>query len=196
MRHDSFFNMRQRHRGPRPPRVRLRLAHFPQPKGRIEGLREGGVECVEVETFCPGRKAVEGQSARRLIQVHPHPPGVGRRRRRHGRWRVVVPGSVTLCRAEHAPGLSVPPDAAVVSVPSPLDPSVGHSHIHHSLPLHLPVAAAAQPLGTQQLLPAVKPLRMVRIRLLLLYQLHPSVVFREPQVSVGCVQVQREQTKI
>ncbi|KAK0130844.1 hypothetical protein N1851_034481 [Merluccius polli] len=58
------------------------------------------------------------------------------------------------------------------------------------------VTAASQTLSTQHLVPGVKSLWVVRIRLILFSPLHLPEVLRQRETSVGCVWVQCESTGI
>ena len=94
------------------------------------------------------------------------------------------------------PGLVVESKPAVLTLSSPCDSSVCHSYSNISSPLHLPVAAASQTLSTQHLVPGVKSLWVVRMRLILSNPLHLPEVLRQREFSVGCVWVQCESTGI
>lgn len=163
----------------------------PDPEGGVEGFPEGAVEGVEVEAFHgrrPGGKAVEGQFACRPVQEHSH--SVTLRRLRYVRRRVSVPGGETQTRAENTPGLRVPSEAAVISIPSPPDPPVRRPDTHSSLPLHLPVTASSQTFCTQNLLPHDEPVGVIRVRLRLRHRHHGPAVVREEELPVGCVWVE------
>ena len=80
------------------------------------------------------------------------------------------------------------------STPSPNDASIHHSY--HNIHLHLPVMASSQTLSTQHLLLFIKPIWVIRMRMVLLHHLHPPVVLRQREGSVSCVWVQCEITGI
>ncbi len=83
----------------------------------------------------------------------------------------------------------------VITVSFPADSSVSHCYIHSSSPLDLPVTATSQTIYTQQLMPVVKSVWMIRIWLLLSHHCHLPVVVRQFEVSVHCVCVQCEFTE-
>ena len=110
-----------------------------------------------------------------------------------------MPGRVTVTRVFQPPGLVIISKPAVIT---PFPPHALICHCHMSLnttPLSLPVAASRLTLSTQHLIPEVKSLWVVRIRLIL-YQMclkcHLSVPLRERQTCVCCVWVQCELTSI
>lgn len=110
---------------------------------------------------------------------------------------VIVPHRVTnSIGADQTPGLIVPSKQTVVSVSFPADPSVSHRYVKSSTPLDLPVGATGQTVTTQKLRPVVKPVWMIRIRLILVHVWHLPVVVRQPDLSVYCVCVERELTWI
>lgn len=82
---------------------------------------------------------------------------------------VIVPNTVTVLRTLQTPRLVVPSKPAVVSLSGPADPSVTQRHVNMSNPVHLPVTATSETRTTQQLRPLVKPVRVLRIRLLHLH---------------------------
>jgi len=174
---------------------------IPYPKPRVEVLL-GGCELEGVDVcqcvWGPSsmwRHSVEGQSASRPVHIHSYSVGAGRAET-YDCSNLVVPGSVTIISTIKSPGLVVPSKQAVITLSSPWDSSVCHSYINISFPLYLPVTAASQTLSTQHLDIVVKPLWVIRIRLLLSNPRHLSVVLRQREVSVGCVWVQREFTGI
>ena len=165
------------------------------PKCWIEGLRECGVERVQVGE-CVRGDAVEGQSACRPVQVHSYSSGAGGRYVSHV---LIVPGKVSVTTAIHTPGFVIISKPAVITpLLFPLDAFVCHCyHSTSTTPLRLPVAASRQTLPTQHLIPVVKSLWVVRIRLLLLtHTCHLSVPLREREFSACCVGVQCELTGI
>jgi len=172
-----------------------------EPKPRVEVLLGGceleGVDvcqCVWGPSSMWGH-SVEGQSASRPVHIHSYSV-----RARGGETydctTIVVPGIVTIISTIKFPGLVVPSKPAVSTLSSPWDSSVCHSYINTSSPLYLPVTAASQTLSTQHLEQGVKPLWVIRIRLLLSNPRHLSVVLRQREFSVGCVWVQCEFTGI
>ena len=76
------------------------------------------------------------------------------------------------------------------------DASIRHSYQNPFLHLHLPVMASSQTLSTQHLLLFIKPIWVIRMRMVLLHHLHPPVVLRQREGSVSCVWVQCEITGI
>ena len=137
-----------------------------------------------------GRETVEGQSACRPVQINCDSVRVRGRGCRYVCCCVIVPGTVTLVRAEQTPGLIIPSKTAGITVSSPLDSSVCHSDINPSSPPYLPVTASIQTITAQELFPLIKSLWMIRIWLLLFSHHHCFVVFRQNEISVGCVWVQ------
>src|SRR4029434_9719796 len=164
---------------------------MPNPKPRIEGLSECGVERVLVGE-CVRGDAVERQSAGRPVQVHSYCAGGGG----GGRYVsvfIIVSGRVTVRRAEQIPGLVIMSQCALITPPFPLDAFIRHRYISPiPTPLSLPVAASRLTISTQHLIPPVKSLWVVRIRLLLIHTCHLSVPLREREISVCCVWVQCE----
>ena len=174
---------------------------IPELKPREEVLLGGceleGVDvcqCVWGPSYIWGH-SVEGQSASRPVHIHSYSVRV-RGAETYVCSTVVVAGSVTSISTIKTPGLVVPSKPAVITPSCPGDSSVCHSYINISYPLYLPVTAASQTLSTQHLVPGVKPLWVIRIRLLLSNHRHLSVVLRQREVSVGCVWVQCEFTGI
>jgi len=139
--------------------------------------------------------SVEGQSASRPVHIHSYSVRTGGAET-YDCTTIVVPGSVTIISTMKFPGLVVTSKLAVITPSSPCDSSVCHSYRNSSFPLYLPVTAASQTLSTQHLGPVVKPLWVIRIRLLLSNPRHLSVVLRQRESSVGCVWVQCEFTAI
>lgn len=184
----SVFHLRQMSR--RFAGVRVPL----EAKGGVEGLREGGVEGVEVEP-ASGAEAVEGHGAGRPVRVDSHPAGAAGGGLSDAGGSVVVPGGVTLIRTEEAPPPPAPSQTALLSLPALPRPAVGHADVHPSIPLHLPVRAPSQAFCAQHLSPGGKPLGTVGTWLLLAQQRRTSVALRQQQVCGCCVWVQGKLTE-
>src|SRR4029434_4751733 len=88
------------------------------PKPRIEGLSECGVERVQVGE-CVRGDAVEGQSAGRPVQVHSYCAGAGGGVRYVSAY-IIVPDIVTVRRAVQTPGLVIISKTAVITLSFPL----------------------------------------------------------------------------
>ena len=118
---------------------------------------------------CVRGDAVEGQSACWPVQVHSYSSGAGGGGRYDSVF-IIVPGRVTVRRAEQTPGLGIISKPGLITPPFPLDAFIRHSYRNPTpTPLSLPVAASSQTLSTQHLIPPVKSLWVVRIQLLLTY---------------------------
>lgn len=170
---------------------------IPNPKPRIEGLSECGVERVQVGE-CVRGDAVEGQSACWPVQVHSYSLGAGGGDR-YGSAFIIVSGIVTVRRAEQSPGLVIISQCALITppFPFPLDAFIRHSYISPTpTPLSLPVAASRLTLFTQHLTIEVKSLWVVRIRLILTHTCHLSVPLREREIYACCVWIQCDLTGI
>ena len=121
----------------------------PNPKPRIEGLSECGVERVQVGE-CGRGDPVEGQSAGWPVQVHSYSAGAGGGDRYVSAF-IIVPGIVTVRRAPQTPGLGITSQCAVITLPFPLDAFIRHSYMSPPpTPLSLPVAASRQTLPTHR----------------------------------------------
>ncbi|KAK6291488.1 hypothetical protein J4Q44_G00382540 [Coregonus suidteri] len=156
------------------------------PKPWIEGLSECGVECVQVGQ-CVRGDSVEGQSAGWPVQIHSYSVGSGGGDV-YGSGLIIVPGSVTVVRAEQTPGLVIVSNPTVITPSSPADSFICHSYNSPSpTPLYLPVTAPSQTLSTQHLSTALKSLWVIRIQLLLSPPCHLSVLLRQREESVYCV---------
>src|SRR4029434_539775 len=165
------------------------------PKPRIEGLSECGVERVQVGE-CVRGDAVEGQSAGRPVQVHSYSSGEGGRGT-YVSGLIIVASRVITRRAVQTPGLVIMSQHAVIILPFPLDAFIRHRYMSPTpTPLSLPVAASRLTLSTQHLIPAVKSLWVVRIPLVLIHICHLSVPLREREISACCVWMQCELTGI
>lgn len=105
---------------------------------------------------------------------------------------LVVPHrvSVLVFDALQSPGLVVLSKPTVVSMSSPADVSIRDCDAHQSSPLHLPVTATSQLVSTQHLRPAVEPVWMLRVRLLIHHRLHLPVVVGHFEVFMNGVHVQ------
>lgn len=73
---------------------------------------------------------------------------------------------VNVFGAVQTPGEVIPAYPAVMTLPLPANPSVGHSYAGPPAPLCLPVASTCQSLFTQHLSPEIKPLGVIGVRLL------------------------------
>ena len=104
----------------------------------------------------------------------------------------VVPDGESSRRTAQTPGVLVHPKPAAGAVAFPPDACVADSHVHHSPPLQLPVAAASQTSSTQQLAEALEPVRLLRVVLVLAAGGHAPAVLRHPQLPVGRVHVQQQ----
>src|SRR4029434_3556902 len=144
------------------------------PKPRIEGLSECGVERVQV-CECVRGDAAEGQSAGWPVQVHSYSSGAGG----GGRYVsvfIIVPGRVTVKRAEQTPGLVITSQCALLILSFPLDAFIRHRYVSLTpTPLSLPLVAPRQTVSPHHLRAVVKSLWVVRIRLLLSLICHLSV---------------------
>ena len=148
---------------------------------------------------CVRGDSVEGQSASRIVQIHCHPVGVKVRVR--VRVRGGMEGSPSfividskIIGALQTPGLIISSKPALSFVSFCYDSFVRHRYINHSSPLDLPVTATGQTISAQQLLPAVKPLWVIRVRLLHFHCCHLPVVVGQFEESVYCVCVHYEFT--
>lgn len=183
----TLLHLTQRHCGVKPNQIL-------KPKCRIEGFSECGAKGVEVDQ-CVTADSVEGQRAGRPVQIHRYSVW-GRGGRTYGCHSVIVEDRVTIPRAAHAPRRVTEAEAAVSTFSSPSYSSVSRSYRYPPFPLHLPVTAASQTICTQQLLPVVESLRVIKIWLHRSHQCHRSVILRQREVSVGCVWVQGDFTGI
>ena len=166
-----------------------------EPERRVERFSECAVEGVEVDQSVRG-DSVEGHRASRPVQIHCH---LVRNRARITYAYicmdfVVSEGREAASRAAQAPRLVTETEAAVGTCSFSSDASVSHSDGHPPFPLHLPVTAASQSIGAQQLLPVVEPLWVIRIRLLLPHQCHRPVVLGQREECVCRVWVQGDCT--
>lgn len=151
-----------------------------------ERLYEGGLKPVQQGHGVS--YAVEGQHARRVVQVHAYPGGVGGA---DGFIHAVVPGGVSRVRAEEAPGFVVVPKQAQRAFALPADAPVGHADGELAAPLDLPVEATpGQSLPAEDLSEAVEPVRVVPVRLQVSCADHLPAVFRDVELFVGCARVQ------
>lgn len=107
-----------------------------------------------------GRDTVEGQGPSRT--VHKHCYSVRHRRKEGPGVTVAETGTLAILRAAQTPGLISTSKPAAQTAPPPDDPPVAHCNTNVSLPLNLPVTETSQPVGAQNLVPVVKPLRMRR----------------------------------
>lgn len=87
-----------------------------------------------------GGNSVEGQSASRPIQIHPHPTGA---RAKGGYTDLVVAmhNKTTIIRANQTPRLVVASQLAIIRIPFPADGSVRQPNPEGLLDLELPVTA-------------------------------------------------------
>lgn len=138
--------------------------------------------------------AVKCQHARRMIQVHAYPGGVG------GidvLVHAVVPRRVTSVRAEETPGFVVVAQQAQWAFALPADAPVGHPYGELPAPLNLPVeAASGQRLPTQHLGKAVEPVWVVSVGLQVPGAEDFSAVFWDVQLLVGRVRIQFQLAKV
>ncbi|KAK6291402.1 hypothetical protein J4Q44_G00381680 [Coregonus suidteri] len=112
------------------------------PKPWIEGLSECGVECVQVGQ-CVRGDSVEGQSAGWPVQIHSYSVGAGGGDV-YGSVLIIVPGRVTVVRADQTPGLVIVSKPTVITPSSPADSFICHSYISPSLHSTLPPSNSAQ----------------------------------------------------
>lgn len=174
----SRFHLTQVHCGVNPA----------QPEPWVDGLSEGGVEGVEERRFTTG-DLEKGQFPCWPVQKDSH--SVGDELDGYSGLHASVPGPVASAVAVQSPGRVVFAQPAVVTLSLPGHPSVGDSYESSPTPFCLPVAAPGQPLHAQHLSPEIKPLRVVRVRLL-----GPAcrlpVSLGQRKVSVCCVWIQGE----
>lgn len=175
-------------------RTQRRRGIQPEPKPRVQGFSEGGVEGVEVDQGIRGH-SVEGQRPSRMVQVHRHPvPAAGGGDGDDLHLVAVKDGVADIVAALQAPGLVVPSEPAVAALAFPSDSSVTHRDQNPAGPLHLPVTATGKAVATQQLAP-FEPLGMIGIRLLLVHR-HLLVVVGQHEFSADRVRVHFKFTEI
>src|SRR4029434_8273662 len=101
------------------------------------------------------------------VQVHSYSPGAGGGGL-YGSVFIIVPGRVTVRKADQTPGLVITAQCALIIISFPLDAFICHRYTSpNPTPISLPVAASRQTLFTQHLIPTVKSLWMVRMWLIL-----------------------------
>lgn len=156
----------------------------------MERFCECAVEGVEVNQ-CARWDSVEWQNASVPVQIHCHSAGAKRALHRYDDPLVFVTGYETIV-AHQTPGRIILTDPTVIILPFSFDSLVGYTNIHPAFPVHLPITAPSQPLFTQHLLPVTKSLCMVWVWQFLLHHCHTSVVFRQSEIAVCSISVQRE----
>lgn len=166
---------------------------WPYPEDRIKRFGEAAVERVD-ECRCIQNDSVEGYSASRPVQIHSHSVRGGSRFIYDPHW-VIMPCRIIISRAVQTPGDVVPTNTTVNTSTTPFNPSVSHSYRHQPTPVHLPVTVTSQATCTHQLVPALKPLRVIWIQPFLVVICH-KVVFWQVKVPVYCVQVHFEFTGV
>lgn len=139
---------------------------------------------------------VERQSASWPVQIDCYSATVRGEDTTYVCCSLIVTDRVTSTRTEETPGPVVLAKTTFIILSFSFDSSVCHPYINPSFPLHLPVTGAAQTLPTENLLPRVKSIWVVRVRLLFFHFCHPSVVLRQTQHPVCCVWVQCDFTGI
>lgn len=167
----------------------------------MERLGEGGVEGVN-ERLCVIGQRVQRQKSSWPIQKQAQPPASVAEaldvseRDRFERLRVSVSEGVPVPRHHvEAPGLAAAVDPiALASLP--LQALTRNSNSNKPRPLHLKVAASGQSLSAQHLLQLVKPLRVVRVKLLLLSKAHFPVALGQQEVHVHRVGVEGDITHV
>lgn len=122
------------------------------------------MEGVEVDQCVRG---LEGQSASWPVQTHSHSATLkGGGDPSDVCCSLTVTGEVTSPRAEETPGQVVLTRTTAVILSFTFDSSVYHPYIHPSFPFRLQVPAITQTFPTENLLPVVKSVWMVGVRLL------------------------------
>ena len=155
-------------------------------KARIEGLDERGLKPVQEGHAVA--YAIKRQHARRVVQVHAYPGGVGGA---DGFVHPVVPSRVARVGAEEAPGFIVVAQQTQRAFALPADAPVGHADGKLPAPLDLPVeAASGQGFPAKHLGKAVEPLRVLSVGLQVPGADDLPAALRDVQLLVGCVGVQ------
>ncbi|TNN39439.1 hypothetical protein EYF80_050384 [Liparis tanakae] len=162
-----------------------------EPQPGVEQLREGAPDPVQ-EGQDVGH-GVEGQGPCHVVQVHPHPGGLGAG---DGTARVVVPEHVVSGVAFQRPRLLVVPEAALLHAARPPDVLVGHGDAGSAAPLHLPVAAPGQPLSAQHLPALGEPVGVAPVQVLPGRQRGLPLAAAQRQAPVRRVGVQRDLTRV
>lgn len=174
------------------PKFRLTQVHCgvrpAQPEPWVDRLGEGGVEGVEEHQFTIG-DLEERQFPCWPVQKDSH--SVGDELDGNSGLHASVPGPVASAVAVQSPGRVVFAQPAVVTLSLPGHRSVGDSYESSPTPFGLPVAAPSQSLRAQHLSPEIKPLWVVRVRLLGPARRLP-VSLGQRKVSVRCVWIQGE----
>ena len=167
----------------------LSSTSYIEPKPRIEGLSERGLDSVE-EGHCV-RDTVEGQSTCLVIQVNSYSGGL---RAWYFSLNIIVSEPITITRALETPGLVIVSKCTIITCSA--DVFIWDCCNNTTSPLNLPVTASRQTLSTQNLTVVGESVWMVRIWLDLACIGHLSVPFRQRDVCVCCVCVQCEMTGI
>lgn len=138
------------------------------PETWVQGLGERCVKCVRViHPVSTGDKV--GKCTSLPVQIHPHSSGRIRWRRHH-RLLVIVTSVVTIViRTEQNPGYVIHSQFAVIAPTLSVDTSVSYPIVNGIAgPLSFPVeASSTQGLSAQDLSVKLKPVRMVRVRILI-----------------------------
>lgn len=159
-----------------------------QAEGRVQRLGERAAEGVQ--QYHRVRHAVEGQ--RPLLPLY-EDADAGAGRGGHRGLAVVVPGGVAGVRAPQPPRVLVAPQQAGLPAAFASDAPVGDADVHPAaaLPLHLPVAGAAElALLAQHLGHRVEALWVGGVGLGLLTAVGPLRALQQDQSRVGRVRVQ------
>lgn len=168
------------------------------PKPRVEGLSECGLDSVKERHGVWDGHAVKGQSSCPVVQVHSN-SGVWVDGRDRSLFTIMVE-TASRCRAVQPPGLVISTKPTLITTSSPADPFIRDSYINlHSGPLYLPVAGfrnTPDTLSTQHLFPVAKSMFMVGIGLDLMAPGHLSVPLRQTQELIRCVGIQCQRAAV
>lgn len=154
---------------------------------------EGGVKAFKVDQRVAADD-VERQDSGWPVQVHGYSLGGGGGGAGGGCGCAVVADGITAFVAVESPGMVVLSELAVVAFPA--DAAVANGDEDPPLALHLPVRAAAQTVAAQHLRPALEPVWVLGVGLLLLQEPHRLAVVQQLQLPVQRVCVQEQPAAI
>lgn len=142
---------------------------------------------------------IEGQRTPLRVQIHPDCPTALWAQADEG-FSVVMEDRIVPFETSQTPRFTVLSKSALLAISCSPNSSVADRNVYSTqvrLPVRLPVTAAGQPRGTEELRIGVKPLRRLkRYSVDLVHACRCSEVCRHMQSPVGCVWIQGELTEI